>query len=274
MAAAPDDTLSKLELILSLVESGAPSSGELAQAFEQVLAAVAQVKKLADSGDAQVRRDLTSDLRVLEAGLRGARKESKTGLAALRRIVDGLERWREREATKPPNAAITEALDLARENADLISALMLKGGKPGKAGKMPDHEWDGTRIRFELPDGSWGDWVDLRGTGNTVVVEGPGAGMGGVRRIRAGSGVTISGDPGEPTITATSSGSSLTVEEPSGTVDDSNLDFVFTAKPFLIVVNGLTFRENHGWSWTALTDTASLGNVVGTGGDIYGLMQL
>jgi hypothetical protein len=35
---------------------------------------------------------------------------------------------------------------------------------PGQKGDMPGHQWDGTRIRFEKPDGSWGEWVDLRGT--------------------------------------------------------------------------------------------------------------
>lgn len=31
------------------------------------------------------------------------------------------------------------------------------------AGEAPAHEWDGTRLRFEQPDGSWGPWVDLQG---------------------------------------------------------------------------------------------------------------
>lgn len=36
-------------------------------------------------------------------------------------------------------------------------------GDRGETGPMPNHEWDGTRIRFEKPDGSWGPFVDLRG---------------------------------------------------------------------------------------------------------------
>lgn len=36
-------------------------------------------------------------------------------------------------------------------------------GPEGPIGPMPRHEWDGTRLRFEQPDGSWGDWVDLKG---------------------------------------------------------------------------------------------------------------
>lgn len=36
--------------------------------------------------------------------------------------------------------------------------IMLAGGKDGMP---PAHEWDGTRIRFKNPNGSWGAWVDL-----------------------------------------------------------------------------------------------------------------
>lgn len=38
----------------------------------------------------------------------------------------------------------------------------LKGDK-GDTGPMPAHEWDGARLRFQLPDGSWGEWVNLKG---------------------------------------------------------------------------------------------------------------
>ena len=40
----------------------------------------------------------------------------------------------------------------------------LSGVAPGgPIGPMPEHEWDGTQIRFQLPGGSWGPLVDLRG---------------------------------------------------------------------------------------------------------------
>lgn len=31
----------------------------------------------------------------------------------------------------------------------------------GDKGDMPTHEVDGTKIRFQNPDGSWGDWIEL-----------------------------------------------------------------------------------------------------------------
>lgn len=36
-------------------------------------------------------------------------------------------------------------------------------GRDGADGASPVHQWDGTRIRFSLPDGSFGSWVDLLG---------------------------------------------------------------------------------------------------------------
>lgn len=70
------------------------------------------------------------------------------------------------------------------------------------------------------------------------------------------------------------SSSSLSIEEPTGTVNDTNVDFVFTEKPFLIVVNHDTYRENGelGWTWNGGTNTATLAFPVGTGGEIYGIL--
>jgi hypothetical protein len=34
----------------------------------------------------------------------------------------------------------------------------------GETGSTPEHEWDGTKLRFQHADGTWGEWVDLRGT--------------------------------------------------------------------------------------------------------------
>lgn len=34
-------------------------------------------------------------------------------------------------------------------------------GAPGKDGSSPDFEWQGTRLRFKKPDGTWGDYTEL-----------------------------------------------------------------------------------------------------------------
>lgn len=45
-------------------------------------------------------------------------------------------------------------------------------GDKGDAGPMPNHDWSGTALRFENPDGTWGDRVDLKGDpGNRVNAE-------------------------------------------------------------------------------------------------------
>jgi PKD repeat protein len=55
-------------------------------------------------------------------------------------------------------------------------------GEDGQMGPMPDHQWDGTRLRFEEPDGRWGQFVDLQGPRGHVasgggIVVGGGEGM-------------------------------------------------------------------------------------------------
>ena len=45
-------------------------------------------------------------------------------------------------------------------------------GPKGDTGPMPQHDWSGTALRFENPDGSWGNRVDLKGEpGNRVNAE-------------------------------------------------------------------------------------------------------
>jgi len=61
-------------------------------------------------------------------------------------------------------------------------------GKPGKRGlngRMPKHEWNGTFIRFENPDGSWGEWKNIQGPGGGSM-NGPSEGGfgGGLMRVR------------------------------------------------------------------------------------------
>lgn len=36
-------------------------------------------------------------------------------------------------------------------------------GPKGDIGPMPKHEWRGTELRFQLRDGEWGKYVDLKG---------------------------------------------------------------------------------------------------------------
>lgn len=53
-------------------------------------------------------------------------------------------------------------------------------GPQGPRGKTPDHEWSGSKLRFEKPSGSWGEFVELRGPkgGRGDTGRGGGAGFG------------------------------------------------------------------------------------------------
>ena len=45
-------------------------------------------------------------------------------------------------------------------------------GEKGDTGPMPNHDWSGTALRFQNPDGTWGNRVDLKGEpGNRVNAE-------------------------------------------------------------------------------------------------------
>ena len=54
-----------------------------------------------------------------------------------------------------------------------------KDGKNGINGRVPKHEILGTKIRFENPDGSWGDYIDLKVVRNTFYNMGSGSSEGG-----------------------------------------------------------------------------------------------
>lgn len=36
-------------------------------------------------------------------------------------------------------------------------------GPPGEKGDSPEFQWDGSKLRFKKPDGTWGAWADLAG---------------------------------------------------------------------------------------------------------------
>lgn len=63
-------------------------------------------------------------------------------------------------------------------------------------------------------------------------------------------------------------GSSLTVLNTASTIDDSNLNFVFSEKPVLIYINRLAYPEGDGWTWAGSTATLTI--PVGDGGSIFG----
>jgi hypothetical protein len=67
-------------------------------------------------------------------------------------VAAAVDAWFARYPDKalPPDEQVQAAVDLyLSEN-------------PPPTGKTPDHQIDGTRIRFEQSDGTWGEWIELK----------------------------------------------------------------------------------------------------------------
>lgn len=168
-----------------------------------------------------------------------------------------------------------------------------KPGKDGKRGKTPNHEWNGTLIRFQKPDGTWGEFVNLQGppgqnaagagfggsgkTGALERVRGANAfEMQGVSQIYFGNNLTVErlGDNGIRVDGQAGGGSSLSVEEPDGTVDDVNLEFTVENEPLYIVVNGAQYFVGTGAYQSYDAGVITLAYPVGTGGFIRSVYQV
>lgn len=66
-------------------------------------------------------------------------------------------------------------------------------GADGAPGLPPEHEWQGTALRFKEPDGSWGQAVDLRGPqGESATV--PVATSAVAGKVKPGSGLSVKED--------------------------------------------------------------------------------
>jgi hypothetical protein len=73
-----------------------------------------------------------------------------------------------------------------------------------------------------------------------------------------GAAVTATDDVANDATIVTISAASVTPETPTGSVNGSNADFVFTSKPTIIVSDGSSYQENEGWTWTSGTLTATM----------------
>ena len=61
------------------------------------------------------------------------------------------------------------SLSFERPNGTFGEFVNLKGdkGDPGLSGLAPEHQWMTSRLRFRNPDGTWGEWNDLKGEQGT-----------------------------------------------------------------------------------------------------------
>lgn len=89
---------------------------------------------------------------------------------------------------------------------------------------------------------------------------------GGLSTVSTDSTLTGDGTLANPLSVVASGG--ITILTATGTIDDTNTTFTFVSKPVEIVINGSSYIENGGWTWSGLT--ATLDFPVGDGGKIYG----
>ena len=158
-------------------------------------------------------------------------------------------------------------------------------GKPGERGRQPNFDWDGTKIRFEKPDGTWGEWVDLKGEpgqgGFTVF----GRSQSGVRikqngvviaeeafEIDLATNLTATRTPNGVRVTASGGGgggSSLGFETPTGAVNDSNTSFSVVNTPIAIIMNGAWYPLGKGGFTSFSAPTITTAFPVGSGADNF-----
>ena len=140
-------------------------------------------------------------------------------------------------------------------------------GKDGKDGEMPEHEWEGSRIRFMQPDGEWGAWVDLRGAqglpGQSYGPDGGGlphspvtvrkgnSRFEGVSEIVFSDNLTVTKTTNGVSVSSAAggSGSGLSSQAVSGTINGSNKAFTisssFTGKSWIVLGQTVLMEDVH-----------------------------
>lgn len=123
------------------------------------------------------------------------------------------------------------------------------GGREGAMGPMPDHQWYGTKLRFEEPDGNWGPYTDLQGPPGVPGASGIGGGGG-----SAGAGMTTTERLQLNTLLDIHGGwiSTPPVVNITGlTADDLDVTATATATGFYttIVPPGSMLDAEYEWAW-------------------------
>lgn len=126
----------------------------------------------------------------------------------------------------------------------------------------------GGNINFETPTGTIDDSNDTFTVSNDplyIVVNGAQMFEGAGYTYLAGT-ITLDNPIGTGGFIRSAYGSGISVETPTGTVDDSNTTFTVANEPLYIVINGAQYFAGAGYTY--LAGTITLDNPVGTGGII------
>lgn len=262
-----EEKLKRLIAMLEVAGRDTVTAQDIAELVEVILSALVKVKDDADAAIAEARNSGSKETGALDAATKAVHKETSEKLREYKRLIDKLIAWKDQYESGSTEDDAAEALELAKQNEtdierirDLIRDLERKPGPRGKTGLAPDHRWEDTTLFFQYPDGEWDDGVDLKGEPGAVVHSGgydPGAGMGGVRRIRAGANITVTGDPSEPIISSTGGGSggTVTTEIPPEAVDGARVNFSASAAPAWVVSDSGVYFDGAGYSYAGGTVT-------------------
>lgn len=94
---------------------------------------------------------------------------------------DGIDGKDGRDGKDADRKFIQALVQAEVDRIEIPEPIQGKQGARGPVGPMPDHQWLGTELRFEKPDGGWGELVDLEGppgpAGETRIFGGGGGSM-------------------------------------------------------------------------------------------------
>ena len=148
-----------------------------------------------------------------------------------------------------------------------VDGLSVKGDK----GDKPAHEWKGTQIRFEMPNGQWGKYIDLKGQ------DGIGRFMGGSSGLQvitsSDNSITVTqvgqtvdlvavggGGGGVTSVTGVSPIASSGGESPAISISQSNT----TTDGYLSATDWNTFNSKGNGTVTSVTSTSPISVATGT----------
>lgn len=285
-----EKNLQSLQKLLSVLDTEALTPDMFVKYFEEVIAFVKGTRDLNETE----RENLKNLFELAQKELKSGNAEQLTSLKEEISSTLTSELSKIKKETNATLSEIQKKTDLLKNGDDadeeIIVGKVLERLPPPK--EVDEETPEQTRDKLETLEGE--ERLDIsaikgfenvkKDEGGKLQLVGGTAGIklyvGGVKKgtaktlnLIAGSGVslTYATANGRNDITISASGASLSILTSTGTIDNSNKAFTFVSKPNVVIVNGASYRENNGWTWTGGTLTATLDNAVGVGGDIYAL---
>lgn len=257
---AADPVAAELDALKQIIQ-GRVTPEEITEAFLIVFQLFTMLSEDVDKRIDGNSKSAAGEVTGLRSEFTKSEEDRAKAYESMNKLIDGLVKWRKEIEAAGLVEDVELALDLAGDASDGLKQIQRElkkikksKGKDGKPGRMPDHEWEGTRLRFQKPDGSWGEFVDLRGLPG---VSHPESGWGsGMTQLEAGSPNVVVRN-GKIYVTD-AGGAGDTVEIPAGTVNASNTVFTPTAEPKWVVADGVTYYDGAGYTWNGTTITMDI----------------